>query len=54
MTRTSRLCALAVLGGGRFATASLTEHARTNLQTLALFGVTAGVEGDSVVVVEPV
>lgn len=45
---------LAVLGGGRFATASLTEHAKTNLQTLAHFGVTARVDGDGVVVVEPI
>jgi RNA 3'-terminal phosphate cyclase (ATP) len=44
---------LAVLGGGRYATVPLTEHSRTNMATLGIFGVRASAEALGVVTIEP-
>lgn len=39
---------LAVMGGGAFATAPLTEHSATNMETLQQFGVSVEMKGDVV------
>jgi RNA 3'-terminal phosphate cyclase (ATP) len=45
---------LAVLAGGRYAASRLTDHARTNMEVLGLFGVKVRAGQDGCVEVEPV
>lgn len=40
---------LAVLNGGRYSTGALTDHARTNIEVVGLFGGRVAVGGDGVV-----
>ncbi len=45
---------LALLAGGRYAAASISEHTRTNLEVLRAFGVDAVIASDGVVSVAPI